>query len=129
MKIAVVGTGYVGLVTSTCLAESGNEVVGVDKDAQKVQTLEAGRLPLSRRPLDLNEMLHEVASRYRALPNARRVRFSEGLSDEQKSQLSENPAGMVELSDEELGNAEGAITPIIIGSLISLNYAVWSSIC
>ncbi|HEX2913349.1 MAG TPA: mersacidin/lichenicidin family type 2 lantibiotic [Chloroflexia bacterium] len=55
--------------------------------------------------------------------------YREGLSDEQKSQLSENPAGMVELSDEELGNAEGAITPIIIGSLISLNYAVWSSIC
>ena len=31
MKIAVVGTGYVGLVTSTCLAETGNEVVGIDK--------------------------------------------------------------------------------------------------
>ncbi len=46
MKIAVVGTGYVGLVTATCLAESGNEVVGVDKDARKIQTLEQGRLPI-----------------------------------------------------------------------------------
>ena len=32
MKIAVIGTGYVGLVTATCLAESGNDVVGIDKD-------------------------------------------------------------------------------------------------
>ena len=46
MKIAVIGTGYVGLVTSTCLAESGNEVIGIDKDASKIQTLEAGRLPI-----------------------------------------------------------------------------------
>jgi UDPglucose 6-dehydrogenase len=46
LKIAVVGTGYVGLVTSTCLAESGNEVVGIDKDARKIETLEAGRLPI-----------------------------------------------------------------------------------
>ena len=34
MKVAVVGTGYVGLVTATCLAESGNDVVGIDKDAR-----------------------------------------------------------------------------------------------
>ena len=46
MKIAVIGTGYVGLVTATCLAESGNEVVGIDKDAAKIATLEDGRLPI-----------------------------------------------------------------------------------
>lgn len=46
MKIAVIGTGYVGLVTSTCLAESGNEVIGIDKDAAKIATLEAGKLPI-----------------------------------------------------------------------------------
>ena len=46
MKIAVVGTGYVGLVTATCLAESGNEAIGVDKDAAKIATLEAGNLPI-----------------------------------------------------------------------------------
>lgn len=46
MKIAVIGTGYVGLVTATCLAESGNDVLGIDKDLQKIQTLEAGRLPI-----------------------------------------------------------------------------------
>src|SRR5262245_38824429 len=46
MKIAIIGTGYVGLVTGTCFAESGNEVVCVDKDARKVQTLKDGRLPI-----------------------------------------------------------------------------------
>ncbi len=46
MKIAVIGTGYVGLVTSTCLAESGNDVIGIDKDAGKIAQLEAGKLPL-----------------------------------------------------------------------------------
>jgi len=46
LKIAVVGTGYVGLVTSTCLAESGNEVIGIDKDAAKIDTLAVGKLPI-----------------------------------------------------------------------------------
>src|SRR5262245_35732033 len=46
MKIAVIGTGYVGLVTATCFAESGNDVVGVDKDAGKIATLESGKLPI-----------------------------------------------------------------------------------
>ena len=46
MKVAVVGTGYVGLVTATCLAESGNEVTGVDKDVRKIDTLLAGKLPI-----------------------------------------------------------------------------------
>lgn len=46
MKIAVVGTGYVGLVTATCLAESGNEVIGIDKDPAKIATLKSGKLPI-----------------------------------------------------------------------------------
>jgi UDPglucose 6-dehydrogenase len=46
VKIAVIGTGYVGLVTATCLAESGNDVIGIDKDAHKIAVLEAGRLPI-----------------------------------------------------------------------------------
>jgi UDPglucose 6-dehydrogenase len=46
MHIAVIGTGYVGLVTATCLAESGNNVAGIDKDARKIETLEKGKLPI-----------------------------------------------------------------------------------
>ena len=46
MNIAVVGTGYVGLVAGACFAESGNDVTCVDKDAAKIQTLEDGRMPI-----------------------------------------------------------------------------------
>jgi UDPglucose 6-dehydrogenase len=46
MKIAVIGTGYVGLVVGACLAENGNTVMCVDKDATKIGTLEAGRMPI-----------------------------------------------------------------------------------
>ncbi len=46
MKIAVVGTGYVGLVTGTCLAETGHRVTCVDLDARKIATLRAGGLPI-----------------------------------------------------------------------------------
>jgi UDPglucose 6-dehydrogenase len=46
MKIAVVGTGYVGLVLGACLAENGNDVICVDKDASKVAMLEDGKMPI-----------------------------------------------------------------------------------
>ena len=46
MKIAVVGTGYVGLVTGTCFAEMGNDVVCVDIDEGKVERLRSGRLTI-----------------------------------------------------------------------------------
>lgn len=46
MKIAVVGTGYVGLVTGTCLAETGNTVTCVDIDQEKVKTLQGGKVTI-----------------------------------------------------------------------------------
>ncbi|MBI4148873.1 UDP-glucose/GDP-mannose dehydrogenase family protein [Candidatus Woesearchaeota archaeon] len=46
MKIAVVGTGYVGLVTGVCMAELGNEVACVDIDAAKIANLQKGILPI-----------------------------------------------------------------------------------
>jgi UDPglucose 6-dehydrogenase len=46
MKIAVVGTGYVGLVAGACLAENGNDVVCVDKDPVKVKKLQRGLIPI-----------------------------------------------------------------------------------
>jgi UDPglucose 6-dehydrogenase len=46
MKIAVVGTGYVGLVTGTCFAETGNNVVCVDIDEAKIASLKAGKITI-----------------------------------------------------------------------------------
>jgi UDPglucose 6-dehydrogenase len=46
MKVAIVGTGYVGLVAGACFAESGNDVVCVDKDEAKVRTLKRGKIPI-----------------------------------------------------------------------------------
>ncbi|MEM9673012.1 MAG: 3-hydroxyacyl-CoA dehydrogenase NAD-binding domain-containing protein, partial [Bacteroidota bacterium] len=46
MKIAVVGTGYVGLVTGTCFAETGNTVTCVDIDERKVAKLKNGEIPI-----------------------------------------------------------------------------------
>jgi UDPglucose 6-dehydrogenase len=46
MKIAVVGSGYVGLVAGACLAENGNEVVCIDKDQAKVNKLQRGQIPI-----------------------------------------------------------------------------------
>jgi UDPglucose 6-dehydrogenase len=46
MKLAVVGSGYVGLVAGACLAENGNDVICVDKDPAKVRQLQAGKIPI-----------------------------------------------------------------------------------
>jgi UDPglucose 6-dehydrogenase len=46
MKVTIVGTGYVGLVTGACLADMGNHVLGLDVDAAKVASLNAGRIPI-----------------------------------------------------------------------------------
>jgi UDPglucose 6-dehydrogenase len=53
MKIAVIGTGYVGLVTGTCLAETGNEVICVDIDAKKVEKMRDGVIPIFEPHLDV----------------------------------------------------------------------------
>ena len=46
MKITVVGTGYVGLVSGACLAEVGNDVLCLDLDVEKIRVLEAGGIPI-----------------------------------------------------------------------------------
>jgi UDPglucose 6-dehydrogenase len=52
MKVAVVGTGYVGLVVGACLAESGNDVIGADVDAHKIARLNKGEVPIFEPGLD-----------------------------------------------------------------------------
>ncbi len=53
MKISVIGTGYVGLVTGTCLAETGNEVICVDIDKAKVEKMRNGEVPIYEPHLDV----------------------------------------------------------------------------
>ena len=53
MKITVVGTGYVGLVTGACLAEMGNDVLCLDVDPRKIEILENGGIPIHEPGLDL----------------------------------------------------------------------------
>src|SRR5205823_1852845 len=52
MKVTVVGTGYVGLVSAACLAEMGNDVLCLDIDPEKIRILEAGGIPIHEPGLD-----------------------------------------------------------------------------
>ena len=60
MKIAVVGTGYVGLVAGTCFAETGHEVICVDKDLAKIEALRDGQIPIYEPGLE--ELIRRNAS-------------------------------------------------------------------
>jgi len=72
MKISVIGTGYVGLVTGTCLAETGNEVLCVDIDKEKVEQMKNGEVPIYEPHLDV---LFERNIK------ANRLRFSTSLKE------------------------------------------------
>lgn len=72
MRVGVIGTGYVGLVTATCLAETGHQLLCVDKDARKIQTLREGRIPIYEPGLE------EMVARNVA---AGRMRFSESTAE------------------------------------------------
>ena len=61
MKITVIGTGYVGLVTGACLADVGNDVLCLDVDPRKIATLEAGGIPIHEPGLD-NVVKRNVAA-------------------------------------------------------------------
>jgi UDPglucose 6-dehydrogenase len=72
MKIAVVGTGYVGLVTGTCFAETGNTITCVDIDATKVEHMRRGHVPIYEPGLE--ELFHRNV-------NEKRLSFTTDLAE------------------------------------------------
>src|SRR5260221_1651346 len=72
MRIAVIGTGYVGLVVGACFAETGHDVICVDKDAAKVAMLRRGRIPIYEPGLE------EIVRQNREL---KRLTFTRNLAD------------------------------------------------
>ncbi len=70
MRVAIFGTGYVGLVTGTCLAEVGHEVVCVDVDAAKVEGLERGVVPIYEPGLSPMVQANHAAGRLRFTTDA-----------------------------------------------------------
>src|SRR5579871_6444224 len=78
MKIAVIGTGYVGLVTGTCFAETGNDVVCVDIDARKVESLKNGQITIYEPGLEKLFLRNLKEERLRFTTN-----LEEGIKDAQ----------------------------------------------
>ena len=72
MKLTIIGTGYVGLVTGTCFAEVGHQVICVDKDVDKVKLLQSGGMPIYEPGLE--DMVKRNAA-------ARRLRFTDSTQD------------------------------------------------
>jgi UDPglucose 6-dehydrogenase len=70
MKVSVVGTGYVGLVTGACLADLGNDVVCLDIDEQKVAGLREGRIPIHEPGLAELVVRNSAAKRLRFTTDA-----------------------------------------------------------
>ena len=85
MKIAVIGAGYVGLVTAVCLAEVGHDVIVVDQDLGRITLLQAGSVPIHEPGLDVmvqhNAAAHRLqftASLQRAVEHAQVVFIAVG---------------------------------------------------
>jgi UDPglucose 6-dehydrogenase len=72
MDLAIIGSGYVGLVTGACFADVGHNVICVDNDLQKVKLLQAGKVPIYEPGLE--EVIHRNVS-------AHRLRFSGSIQD------------------------------------------------
>src|SRR3984893_18183660 len=97
MDILIIGSGYVGLVTGACFADVGHNVICVDNDTRKIETLQAGRVPIFEPGLE--EIIHRNVS-------AHRLRFSgsirEGVDNSQIVFIAvptpQQPNGDVDLS-------------------------------
>ena len=128
MKIAVVGTGYVGLVTGTCFAETGNDVTCIDINKEKIASLQAGKITMFEPGLDvlfdrnieqgrlhftssLSEGIHEAQVVFLALPTPPGSNGSADLSfilgvAEELSHLIKSYTVIIDKSTVPVGTAE-----------------------
>jgi UDPglucose 6-dehydrogenase len=143
MKIAVVGTGYVGLVTGTCFAETGNDVCCVDIDVQKVEGMKNGIMPIFEPGLDLlfernirqgrlkfttslSEGIKDAKIIFLALPTppgedgSADLKYILGVA-EQLGPLLDKYAVIVDKSTVPVGTAEKVIEKIKIGAKVDFD--------
>ncbi len=97
MDLSIIGSGYVGLVTGACFADVGHNVICIDNDPRKVESLQAGRIPIYEPGLE--EVVHRNVA-------ARRLRFTGSIEDGVDNSLvvfiavptPQQPDGSVDLS-------------------------------
>jgi len=118
MKITVVGTGYVGLVVGTCMADMGHTVAGVDTDEGKISALQAGKVPIYEPGLDqmIDRNVREGRLTFSrnvqgALRESRVVFIAVGTPS--AADGSADLSGVFQVARDVAANATGAVTVII----------------
>lgn len=118
MKITVVGTGYVGLVVGTCMADMGHTVAGVDTDEGKISALQAGKVPIYEPGLDqlIDRNVREGRLSFSrnvqgALTEARVVFIAVGTPS--AADGSADLSGVFQVARDVAANATGGVTVII----------------
>ena len=94
MKVSVFGLGYVGAVTSACLANSGYEILGVDRDRLKVDLINRGRTPIIEKGLQSlisqnvkSERLKATSNAMEAITNSEMALIAVGTPSEQNGNI------------------------------------------
>ena len=144
MKIAVVGTGYVGLVTGTCFAETGNDVICVDIDKAKVDKMRNGEVPIYEPHLDvlfernikadrlrfttdLEEAIKEAQIIFLALPTppgedgSADLSYILGVADQLGSMITDYKV-IVDKSTVPVGTAEKVIAAVAKNATVATFY-------
>ena len=93
MKITIIGTGYVGLVTGACLAEKGHSVTCLDIDQNKISTIKQGKTPIYEQGLEeliqknINKNLHATTDPDQAMKNTEAIFIAVGTPSKQDGSL------------------------------------------
>lgn len=123
MKVAVIGAGYVGLVTAACLSESGNDVVGIDVDRARIESLNAGGIPIYEPGLEEMVRRNRSAGRLKfttdyapTIPSARIIFIAVGTPESKTNEREADLSAVWSVADR-LGEIIGT-APVPTGSKI-----------